>query len=183
MKALNLFTATLIVTVSLFCSQASAQSKSIAADPQKQAGLEKNKAHQAEMKKKYDAMSPAEQAEARKRADEYKKGGYKNKSAKGSTSTTPAKKTTSAPATKPAQKSVNQAKPTQGKPAATANQGTSKTKPVFLDANGKPLTTTSPATNAKPATSPSKTTPPAKPATSQTEKAVQTAPSAGSIKK
>lgn len=60
MKISTFIAATMILSVSLFCSQVVAQSSGIAADKQKQANLEKNKAHQKEMQKKYNSLSPEE---------------------------------------------------------------------------------------------------------------------------
>ena len=159
MKASTIFTAALIFSVSVFCSQVSAQSSGIAADKKKQENLEKNKAHQKEMQKKYNALSPQEKAAAEKKANDYKKSGGKTTTGKG---TSTGKGTTTKPATPttPAKPAANSSKTTTAKPAASP---TTKPAPVFMDANGKPLdkttTTTKPAT--KPATkTTSKTTTP-----------------------
>ncbi len=148
MKISTLFAATMVLTVLLYCTQVNAQSSGIAADKQKQENLEKNKAHQAELKKKYNSLTPEQAAEAKKRANEYKKGGYKEQTGK-SAKTDP--KTNPAPATKPAVKSstkstvnsvqpiVNPVKPTPIKPATNSTGGTAKPAPIFLDANGKPV--------------------------------------------
>lgn len=181
MKASSLFAAMLIVSASLYCSQSFAQSVGTAADAKKQAGLEKNKAHQAEMEKKYNAMTPEQQAEAKRNAAAYKNGGYKNKSGKGS-KPAPAK-TPKAPVAKPAQSGVNQAKPNQAKPATPATQSGAKPKPIFLDANGKPLNNASPANTAKPAVSPAKTAAPVKPAVVPVKNAAPQAPATGAVKK
>lgn len=50
----------MVLSISLFCSQIYAQSPGIAADKQKQENLEKINAHQKEMKKKYNSLSPEE---------------------------------------------------------------------------------------------------------------------------
>ncbi len=159
MKASSIIAAALVFSVSLYCSQAFAQSSGVAADKQKQANLEKNKAHQKEMQKKYNALSPQEKAAAEKRANEYKNSGGKT-TGKGTTTKPAAKPATSA---KPA---ASSAKTTQAKPAA--NNSTTKAAPVFMDANGKPL---------------NKSTAPAKPATTTTPKTTTpktTTPAAGS---
>ena len=145
MKASSIIAAVLIFSASLYCTQAFAQSSGVAADKQKQQNLEKNKARQKEMQKKYNALSPQEKAAAEKRANEYKNSGGK----------TTGKGTTTKPAA-PAKPAASSAKTTQAKPAA--KNSTTKATPVFMDANGKPLNkTTAPAAPAtKPAT---KTTP------------------------
>jgi hypothetical protein len=181
MKASSLFAAMLIISASLYSSLSFAQSVGTAADPKKQAGLEKNKAHQAEMEKKYKAMTPEQQVEAKKKANDYKNGGYKNKTGQG-TKTSPTKPA-QAPATKPAQTGVNQAKPTQAKPATTATQSGAKPKPIFLDANGKPLNSATPAAPAKPAVNSSKPVAPVKPAVVPASKTIQQAPASGAVKK
>ena len=160
MKTSSILAAALIISASLYCSNTFAQSSGVAADKQKQANLEKNKAHQKEMQKKYNALSPQEKAAAEKRANEYKTSGGKTTTGKGTT-TKPAAK----PAT-PAKPAASSAKTTQSKPAA--KNSTTKAAPVFMDANGKPL---------------NKTTTPAKPATKTTPKATTpktTAPAAES---
>ena len=140
MRTSKLFAAFLVLSVSLFCAQVSAQSSGIAADKQKQANLEKNKARQAELKKKYNSLTPEQAAEAKKRANEYKGGGYKEQTGKGA-KTNPTNKPTPSPkpALNPVQPSVNPAKPAPAKPTGN-NAGTpAKPAPVFLDANGKPV--------------------------------------------
>jgi hypothetical protein len=91
MKVSTIIAAALIFSASLYCSKAFAQSSGIAADKQKQENLEKNKARQKEMQKKYNSLSPEEAAAAEKRANEYKKSGGKTATGKG-TSTKPATK-------------------------------------------------------------------------------------------
>jgi len=145
MKRSIIFAATMVLTVMLYCTQSFAQSSSgVAADKQKQANLEKNKAHQKEMQKKYNALSPQEKAAAEKKANDYKKSGGKTTTGKGTT-TKPATPATTA---KPA---VSSSKSTQAKPATT------KTAPVFMDANGKPLNKTTAPTKPS-STSPTKNT-------------------------
>lgn len=171
MKISILFAATFVMTVSLFFSQAYAQSTGIAADKQKQENLNKEKAHQAEMKKKYNSMTPEQAAEAKKQANAYKKGGYKTQPAKGTKTTTTSKSTStsSANSTKPATSGTKPtksgtAKPTQGKPTGTSSQSSTKAAPVMMDANGKPLNkTTPPASTGKAEASPQKATTTAKP--------------------
>jgi len=138
MKISKLFAAFLVLSVSLFCTQVSAQSSGMAADKQKQENLEKNKARQAEMKKKYNSLTPEQAAEAKKRANEYKGGGYKEQGGKGAkTNANPAQPTK--PAANPVQPSVKPAKPAPAKPATNNAVTPAKPAPVFLDANGKPV--------------------------------------------
>jgi hypothetical protein len=122
MKSISLLASLFVLALMLGISPVYAQKAGKAASPQKQANLEKNKAHQAELRAKYNAMTPEQKAEARKEAKAYKSGGYKTQSA-------PAYKT--APASNPA------AKPAE------------KAKPVLMDANGKPLNQ-NPAPGSKP---------------------------------
>lgn len=156
MKFSKVLATTLFFSFAVLCSQSFAQSSGIAADKQKQANLEKNKARQAELKKKYNSLTPEQAAAAKKQANEYKKGGYKQPDASGNKSAAPATK----PAVKPAAKAtVSPSKPAQGK---TNTATSTKPKAILMDANGKPLNQAAPATKAKPEASPSKTTAPAK---------------------
>lgn len=162
MKIKSFVAALMVLTVSLCCTQSFAQQKGIAADKEKQAALDKNLARQAEMKRKYNSMTPEQAAEARKRANEYKNGGYKNKDEKGikpAASTKPAP----VPAARPSLQNAGGTKPAQAKPSATKSQGSTKPKPVFMDANGKPLKATTPAAvppkTASPAAEPVKAAP------------------------
>ncbi len=152
MKVSTIIAAALIFLASLYCSKAFAQSSGIAADKQKQENLEKNKARQKEMQKKYNSLSPEEAAAAEKRANEYKKSGGKTATGKG-TSTKPATKPAT-PAT-PAKPAASNSKSTSTKPAA--KNTTTKPAPVFMDANGKPLNKTTAPTKPS-ATSPTKNT-------------------------
>jgi hypothetical protein len=149
MKATTFLITVFFVTTSLFCTQSFAQSTGKAADAQKQANLEKNKARQAELRKKYNSLSPEEAAIAKKRATDYKKSGGK---------VPPGSQTkNAAPAANPASKS--------GKPVTNPTQpaGTKKTlqgipvtdpnakqpAPVKKNTTTKPLNNTT--TTAKPA--------------------------------
>jgi hypothetical protein len=140
MKISTFIAATMILSISLFCSQGVAQSSGIAADKQKQANLEKNKAHQKEMQKKYNSLSPEEKKQAEARANEYKKSGGKKPAATTSSpkpSASPASKTAPAAAAKPqspaagSTKTVLKGKPvpagTKTTPPAPTKTGTSKT--------------------------------------------------------
>lgn len=154
MKTSSLITAILVFSGMLLCSQVFAQSTGIAADKKKQENLNKTKAHQAELKKKYNSLTPEQAAEAKRRANEYKRGGYKDTKGKGAKTTTG---TSAAPAaaSKPVQPAVSSAKPAAVKPAGTQN--TAKPAPVMMDANGKPLNkTTAKAATVKPAATPVK---------------------------
>ena len=144
MKASSLFAAALIVTVTLFYSQSYAQSTGVAADKQKQAALDKQRAHQAELKRKYNSLTPEQAAEARKRSAEYKKGGYKNKEGQKAERNTVAKPGP-APAGNANKPGVILTKPAQRKPVNTNERVGAKTKPIMMDANGKPLNKTAPA--------------------------------------
>jgi hypothetical protein len=144
MKTSKLFVSFLVVATFMFCTEIKAQSSGIAADKQKQENLEKNKARQAELKKKYNSLTPEQAAEAKKRANEYKSGGYKESTGKGAKtnantapSTKSAVKSTVHSAAESAKPVINQAKPA---PVKLAAQGTTtKPAPIFLDANGKPV--------------------------------------------
>jgi len=95
MKISSFIAATMVLSISLFCSQTFAQSSGVAADKQKQGNLEKIKAHQKEMNKKYNSLSPEEKKQAEARAKEYKKSGGKKP-----TGTPPDTKPAVAPSTK-----------------------------------------------------------------------------------
>jgi hypothetical protein len=126
----------------VICRPAFSQSVGQAADKQKQANLEKNKARQAELKKRYNQLTPEQAAEAKKRANEYKNGGYK-KGKPGAKPTTGNKPSGSGTVIKP---DVNSSKPAdKSNTGAKAHQ---KPKPVFLDKNGKPVSPTKPTTPA-----------------------------------
>jgi len=116
MKATSFFAVTLVLAVSLLYSQSYAQSVGKAADKQKQANLEKNKAHQAELKKKYNSLSPEEAAQAKKRANEYKRNGGKVSPGTQTNSVTPSTKSTPVPANKPVQQPSGSKKTLQGIP-------------------------------------------------------------------
>lgn len=75
MKTSSLLAASMVLMVSMFCAQSYAQSVGIAADKQKQQNLEKNKARQKELKKKYNSLTPEQAAEAKQKANEYKRSG------------------------------------------------------------------------------------------------------------
>ncbi len=139
MKTSSFVAAILLLTVSLCGSLSYAQSADKAADKNKQANLEKLKAHQAEMQKKYNAMTPEQAADARKRAHDYKNGGYKNKTGRAASAST-----VKTPTVSSARPSAT-VKPAQGKPTGTHPRVGASAKPILMDANGKPLRTTSPA--------------------------------------
>lgn len=140
MKLSTVLSIALFFTVALVGSQLSAQSSGKAADKQKQANLEKNKARQAELKKKYNSLTPEQAAEAKQRANEYKRSGGKS---------TAAPTAKPAPAAKPAATGVSGKTVPQGKQTTTATQA-AKPKPVLMDANGKPVQKA--ATTSKPKT-------------------------------
>jgi len=73
-KNATLLIALLILSVSMICANSFAQSHDVAASKEKQANLEKIKARQAAMKQKYNAMTPEQQAEAKQKYVELKKG-------------------------------------------------------------------------------------------------------------
>lgn len=144
MKSVIAIAATLIFSVSVFCTQSYAQSGGIAADKQKQANLEKNKARQAQMKKKYNAMTPEQQAAARQKAMERKTGGKVVK-----------------PVVTPSGKTV----PVNPKTAVKPNTTPASAKKSI---KGIPGNVAPPKTTGKPAlpsseAAPGKTTPPVKP--------------------
>lgn len=147
MKSINYFAIGILLGSVLLLGEARAQSVGTAADKQKQENLEKNKKRQAELKKKYNSLTPQQAEEASKKADEYKRSGGKKTGVK--TQPSPTQK----PATAPAANKGSQP-PRQGnvqKPA-TGKQ------PVWMDANGKPKSTTS-APAGKPEVKPGSTAP------------------------
>ena len=146
MKLRSLFVFTLILSISLFCSHSFAQSSGIAADKQKQANLEKNRARQIELQKKYNSLTPEQAAEAKRQANAFKRGGYKSQS--GKETKNPATKTNSVPAAKSVQPAAPAVKAVQGKAAGSGSQGVSKQKPVMMDAQGKPVNQTTPVNKA-----------------------------------
>lgn len=79
MKTSSILTIILFVAASFVGGQAFSQRPDKAADKQKQANLEKNKARQRELQKKYNSMTPEQAAAAKARALEYKRGGYRQK--------------------------------------------------------------------------------------------------------
>lgn len=113
-----------VLTMSLSSFMAQAQSVGIAASKEKQAALEARRARQAELKKKYDAMSPEEQARVKQKAIERKNGGYKN-------DPKPVKPVAPGPA-------INNKTNAQGKQGNTV-QPTTRPKPILLDSKGKPI--------------------------------------------
>ena len=138
MKLSTFLAASLVLAASLFSSQSFAQSRDKAADKQKQANLEKIKAHQAELHNKDNSLTPEQAAEAKKKADAYKRGGYKQKENQGP-KTAPAVNNPQPPDAKPAQHGVGAKPPTQVSQTGTKAPGSAGSKPVFLDASGKPL--------------------------------------------
>jgi hypothetical protein len=156
MKTSKLFMLLIVMVAFLFGGSIYAQNVGIAADKQKQENLEKNKKRQAELKKKYNSMTPEQKAEAKKKADAYKTGGKTNSNTSGKPATLPA-------ASNPNQRAVQVH---QSKPRSN--------KPVWMDPNGHAKTTPAPSKPAekdvKPAVE-SKTKPsttPAKPAVKPT---------------
>jgi len=127
--------ATIIISIAVFTLSlilthaADGQNTGVAADKQKQENLEKNKKRQAELKKKYNSMTPEQAAEAKKRADTYKKSGGKP----GASGTTAAPAGTGKKPTTPAVNKTSSA-PKQGN---VQKPSTSKA-PVWMDASGKP---------------------------------------------
>jgi hypothetical protein len=149
MKAISYLAAALLCSSVLWAGEVNAQNVGVAADKQKQENLEKNKKRQAEMKKKYDAMTPEQKAEAKRKADAYKKSGGK----------------TTAPAVKkPGTTAVS--KTTQTPKQGTVKQTGKKGQPVWLDEKGNPKKTTPPQAgkkDVKPGATPAtKATPPVK---------------------
>ena len=145
----NSFTAILmIILVSIFCAPSFAQSGDRAASKEKQANLEKIKAHQAELRKKYDAMTPEQKAEAKKKATTYKRGGYKAQQGKAEKAATTAVETPQE--MKPSKTAIQNKKSARPKPPGQKVQKATDAKPIFLDANGKPLNKTNPTTPAAP---------------------------------
>ncbi|MBK7028160.1 MAG: hypothetical protein IPH45_02680 [Bacteroidales bacterium] len=149
MKTIKYFTLTIIVSVVMSTGFAYAQKVGVAADKQKQENLEKNKKRQAEMKKKYNSMTPEQAAEAERKANEYKKTGGKSKTEGNTTKPSPgmSKPTTNSAVNK------TQQNPKQGnvqKPGATK-------KVIWMESNGKPKVTTTPGTPGKPEAKPSGT--------------------------
>lgn len=157
MKAKFIITGILALTMSLAANNLQAQSVGIASSKEKQAALEKRHARQVELRKKYDAMSPEEQARVKQKAIDRKNGGYKN-------DPKPVKPVAPGPA-------VNNKTNAQGKQGNKV-QPTERPKPILLDSKGKPINPkpapVTPAKNeVKPsnAVKPSPATPVKKPAT------------------
>jgi hypothetical protein len=130
MKALKFVSTLLLLSFVLLTVQVKSQNVGKAADKQKQENLEKIKKHQAEMKNKYNSMTPEQQAEARKKAGELKKGGGKV-TPKGSGINT---KTNT---TKPASQPIVSKTPEQQK-QGTVKKSTHSNKPVWMDEKGRP---------------------------------------------
>lgn len=121
MKAKLIITSILALTMAMAASNLQAQSTGTASSKEKQAILDARRDRQIELKKKYDAMSPEDQAKARQNAIDRKRA--KNKSI-------PVKPVKPVPV-------VNK-KTTQGKQGITPKP-VEKPKPVLLDVNGKPI--------------------------------------------
>jgi len=148
MKASSFFIATLVLSLMLFCSQSFAQSSGIASSKQKQAALDKQRAHQADLKRKYKALPPEQAAEAKKKAREYKNGGYRKQPDQGVQTSSETKPVPVTPV-KPYQKGTINTKPSHGKPTGTQTRQSVKAKPILMDAEGKPLSKTTPVVPAK----------------------------------
>ncbi len=138
MKTMKLLTVALLISAVVLTSQAYAQNVGKASSKQKQENLEKIKAHQAEMQKKYNSMTPEQKVEAKRRADEYKRSG--------------GKKTTSATAVQtgrevknPGTSAVVSRTSTQPK-QGNVKKAVKSTKPILMDENGKPKKVVSPVT-------------------------------------
>jgi hypothetical protein len=132
MKAFKFFSALMVLSLLILVSQVNAQKVGIAADKQKQENLEKNKKRQAELKKKYNSLTPEQAAEAKRKANEYKRSGGKMSSG-GTSTTATTPKTTKTPA-------ITNKTPEQQK-QGTVKKGTTAKKPVFMDEKGKPKVT------------------------------------------
>ena len=170
----------LALSATFFSTQSFAQSNDIASDKEKQASLEKIKAHQAKLQKKYNSLTPEQAAEAKKRANDYKRGGYKEKATAGA-KTTPKSKTTSTPAANPARTGSSNKNAAARKPTNTNTQVTAKPKPILLDAGGKPVSKTT--TTTKAGVSPAKSTTPAKTIVPPSDKIPTSNPSSAPDKK
>ena len=139
MKAMRFLSTTLVFCLVLMLGQSYAQNAGIAADKQKQANLDKINKHQAELKKKYDAMTPEQAAAARQKADEYKRSGGKVHPAGSSNkANTPTKKTNGSPV-------IN--KTTAQKKQGNVKKSTTSGKPVWMDEKGKAKTKVTPVSN------------------------------------
>ena len=129
----------LFLSMAVLTGQAYAQNVGKASSKQKQENLEKIKAHQADMKKKYNSMTPEQKAEAQRKASEYKRSGGKKAN---SGTTVQAGKEVKNPGTSAVvAKTSTQAK--QGTVKKTAKSA----KPVLMDENGKPKKVVIPATS------------------------------------
>ena len=132
MKAMKLLSSVLIISLVLFFVQANAQKVGVAADKQKQENLEKIKKHQAELKKKFNSMTPEQKAEAQKKVNAYKRSGGKVTPAGSSSSTVKTVKSPGVPAV------VN--KTTEQQKQGNVKKNTGSGKPVWMDEKGKPKT-------------------------------------------
>jgi len=156
MKAKLIISLTVFTFTFILADAVNGQNVGVAADKQKQENLEKNKKRQAELKKKYNSLTPEQAAEAKKRADAYKKSGGK-----------------SVTTAEPAPSGKKPSTPATNKTSATPKQGnvqkpaTSKA-PVWMDANGKPKPVTPTAQPGKKEVKPTGIAP--KPAVSKTVK-------------
>ena len=139
MKSKRFLTFAFVLSLVLLLGQAYAQKVGIAADKQKQANLEKNMKRQAELKKKYNSLSPEQAAEARKRADEYKRNGGKVPSTGSATSTGTKIKSPNSPA-------VVSKTPEQQK-QGNVKKKTGSGKPVWMNEKGKAKPTAAPVLN------------------------------------
>ncbi len=140
MKTMNLLSLSVLLVVFLSTTVCYAQKVGVAADKQKQENLEKNKKRQAELKKKYNSLTPEQAAEAERRANEYKKSGGKQNPSGSSTK----------PATgnnKPAGTTVSKGKqaPKQG----NVKKPVARKEPVWMDAKGNPKKVTTGKTTTK----------------------------------
>ena len=139
MKTMKLLTVALFLSTVLLAGQVYAQSVGKASSKQKQENLEKIKAHQAEMKKKYNSMTPEQKAEAQRKASEYKRSG--GKKANSGTSVQAGKEVKNSGTSAVVAKTSTQAK--QGTVKKTAKSA----KPILMDENGKPKKVVIPATS------------------------------------
>jgi len=138
MKTTSILTIILFVAASLIGGQAFSQRPDKAADKQKQANLEKNKARQKELHRKFNSLTPEQADAARARATAYKRGGYKQKQ---NPVKSPAPATNQAATAKPA-KPAAASKPTPLKQHGL--NGNSAVKPVNKAEKAPPVKTEPP---------------------------------------
>ncbi|NVO19465.1 MAG: hypothetical protein HXX13_07180 [Bacteroidetes bacterium] len=137
MKTMKFLSSVLALGLIMLFTQVQAQNVGIAADKQKQANLEKNKKRQAELKQKFNSMTPEQQAEMKRKADQYKRNGGKINPGTGTKPTTTTNQNTtpktsgnpalqSKPASEPAQQGTAAKKIHSGKPYWAEQHGQKK---------------------------------------------------------